>query len=239
MKGDFTRFTFEPNKQYTSVLMQQGRLQLDADWNEQMSILTYLNQTQIQDMIGALAGSPRQKGGKRDQEGFKIFATPDGEDLIIQPGSYYVGGLLSQLKEGTEVDAILVDDSTIQVAFREIDGQAFKKDQWIEILPQGTLLKITKEPDLQTQILKLKLDTTERKLPTNPPGAAVKFRRITTYKTQPNNPDPKPPEQGKNHLIYLNVWQRHITAIEDPDIREPGLGRSSRYDNARQNHLAG
>jgi hypothetical protein len=220
MKGDFTRFTFQPNKQYTSVLMQQGRLQLDADWNEQMSILAYLDQTQIVDMIGATAGTPKHK------EGFKIVATPDGSDLIIKPGSYYVGGLLCQLKEGTEVDAVLVNDSTLQVAFREIDGQAFKKDQWIEILPQGTLLKISKEPDSQTQILRLELDITERKLPTNQPGAAVKFRRITTYKSQPNNPAPSPiinTEDIDQYLIYLDVWQRHITAIEDPTIREPAL----------------
>ncbi len=38
MKGDFTRSTFRPQKHYTSVRMQQGRVQLDADWNEQMDI---------------------------------------------------------------------------------------------------------------------------------------------------------------------------------------------------------
>ncbi len=38
MKGDFTRSTFRSQKHYTSVRMQQGRVQLDADWNEQMDI---------------------------------------------------------------------------------------------------------------------------------------------------------------------------------------------------------
>ena len=38
MKGDFSRDTFDPAKQFTRVLMQQGRVQLDADWNEQIAI---------------------------------------------------------------------------------------------------------------------------------------------------------------------------------------------------------
>jgi hypothetical protein len=38
MKGDFSRFTFKKEKHYSSVRMQQGRVQLDADWNEQMDI---------------------------------------------------------------------------------------------------------------------------------------------------------------------------------------------------------
>ena len=70
MKGDFTRFTFEPRKRYTSVLMQQGRLQLDADWNEQMSIQNYLQQRQAQDMIGESAGTPATEAG------FQILPTP-------------------------------------------------------------------------------------------------------------------------------------------------------------------
>ena len=41
MKGDFTRDLFDPTKHYSGVLMQQGRVQLDADWNEQGSIQRY------------------------------------------------------------------------------------------------------------------------------------------------------------------------------------------------------
>jgi hypothetical protein len=31
MKGDFSRMTFDPGKQFMRVLMQQGRVQPDAD----------------------------------------------------------------------------------------------------------------------------------------------------------------------------------------------------------------
>src|SRR5665213_1393102 len=40
MKGDFTRDTFEPGPaEFYRVMIQQGRVQLDADWNEQIAIL--------------------------------------------------------------------------------------------------------------------------------------------------------------------------------------------------------
>ena len=41
MKGDFTRDTFDRTKHYSRVLMQQGRVTLDADWNEQTAILLH------------------------------------------------------------------------------------------------------------------------------------------------------------------------------------------------------
>ena len=34
MSSDFSRQRFKPSKNFSSVLMQQGRVQLDADWNE-------------------------------------------------------------------------------------------------------------------------------------------------------------------------------------------------------------
>src|SRR5438045_2745266 len=45
MKGDFSRSTFNPGKHYTSVRMQQGRVQTDADWNEQANIPAHLGET--------------------------------------------------------------------------------------------------------------------------------------------------------------------------------------------------
>ncbi len=38
MNGDFTRDTFESEKHFRQALMQQGRVMLDADWNEQQDI---------------------------------------------------------------------------------------------------------------------------------------------------------------------------------------------------------
>ena len=48
-----------------------------------------------------------------------------------------------------------------------------------------------------------------------------------TYRDQPHRPrwaghDPHLPEPPL--LVYLDVWERHITYIQDPEIREPALG---------------
>jgi len=45
MKGDFNR-----------VPMQQGRVQLDADWNEQAAILLHYSQALAADLIGPFGG---------------------------------------------------------------------------------------------------------------------------------------------------------------------------------------
>jgi hypothetical protein len=87
MKGDFSRVTFNPTKQYMRVLMQQGRVQLDADWNEQVDIFWHHWQNLIQDLIGPHGGPARALG-------FKIER--DDQNLTIGTGRYYVGGLLCE-----------------------------------------------------------------------------------------------------------------------------------------------
>ncbi|NJL11202.1 MAG: hypothetical protein HC908_16425 [Calothrix sp. SM1_7_51] len=47
-----------------------------------------------------------------------------------------------------------------------------------------------------------------------------------TYKNQPDYPNPEKLEKNSSYLVYLDVWQRHITAIEDPEIREAALDAS-------------
>jgi hypothetical protein len=44
MKGDVSRGTFNAAKHFIGVLLQQGRVQLDADYNEGLAILNYLAQ---------------------------------------------------------------------------------------------------------------------------------------------------------------------------------------------------
>jgi Family of unknown function (DUF6519) len=140
VKGDFTRLTFDPEKEYTGVLQQQGRVQLDADWNEQVEISAHRDRIVAADVIGP-CGAPERGGG------FAVSCT-EGADLRLSPGRLYVGGTLCVL--GAE----------------------------------------------------------------------------TTYFQQPHLPSAAPisPHDGRTDLVYLDVWQRHITAIEDPDIREPALG---------------
>ena len=38
MSGDYSRKRFNPEKHYQGVLRQQGRVDLDADWNEYVDL---------------------------------------------------------------------------------------------------------------------------------------------------------------------------------------------------------
>ncbi len=62
MSGDFSRLTFDPARHFDAVLMQQGRPQLDADWNEHEAIHSYRRETQTRDLVG-LHGAPREHAG--------------------------------------------------------------------------------------------------------------------------------------------------------------------------------
>jgi len=85
MKGDFSRIRFNPAKQYTAVLQQQGRVSLDADSNEEVAIEAHLRETTNVDVIGPY-------GGPIGDAGFELAIV--GAEIFIQPGRYYVDGLL-------------------------------------------------------------------------------------------------------------------------------------------------
>ncbi len=95
MKGDFARVTFDPARHFSQVLQQQGRVLLDADWNEQAHIQLHLLRALASDLVGPCwaAGS-----------GFAITSTmtnADGSskslslpDWQLSPGHFYVDGIL-------------------------------------------------------------------------------------------------------------------------------------------------
>ena len=62
MKGDYTRFTFKKENHFHDVRMQQGRVQLDADWNEQLDITAHRVETETVDLLG-YCGAPMHDGG--------------------------------------------------------------------------------------------------------------------------------------------------------------------------------
>lgn len=141
MKGDFSRLNlFDPLKQYTRVMEQQGRVQLDADWNEQADIFLHYLRTLAADLIGPFGGPAG------DEYGFEILS-PTKDDLTIGKGRYYVDGLLC------------------------------------EVRPAGN-------------------------------------EKTVSYLGQPH-PDAFP---ATPFLVYLDVWERHVTYLQDDSIREVALG---------------
>src|SRR4051812_24903072 len=94
MRGDITRQTFRSGNHYRSVLQQQGRVQLDADWNEQADIQAYLDRTVTADLIGG-SGAPRGNPGMAIAASAKPGEAA-GAELWIREGHYYVDGILCE-----------------------------------------------------------------------------------------------------------------------------------------------
>jgi hypothetical protein len=144
-RGDFTRDSFNSFRHFSRVLMQQGRVQIDADWNEQTAILLHYLQTLAAELIGEHGGT-----------GFEIIPVKDANNILtgftISSGHYYVNGILCENddRNGNEI-----------------------------------ALPYTAQSDYPVDA--------SQKLPDFP------------------------------FLIYLDVWERHISAIEDDSIREVAL----------------
>jgi hypothetical protein len=94
MYGDFSRLTFRPDL-YTAVFKQQGRVELDADANENTAILLNTIRRLAADVIG-------RHGGVDDS----LSITRSGQTVSIKPGAYYVDGIRVQVvprPDGTEL----------------------------------------------------------------------------------------------------------------------------------------
>lgn len=107
MKGDFTRDTFDATRHYTRVLMQQGRVQLDADFNEMNAILLNYLRSFSKDIIGPHGGPVSNLGyeivdinylSEDDKELLtEAGVLPlDRDDFLLGSGHYYVNGMLCE-----------------------------------------------------------------------------------------------------------------------------------------------
>jgi hypothetical protein len=85
MRADTTRDSFSAGKHYRHVLQQQGRVGLDAEWNEQRSIDDHLRRRALADVLGSAAGP---------LDGAAFAITSIGSALTIGAGRYYVDGVM-------------------------------------------------------------------------------------------------------------------------------------------------
>lgn len=170
MKKDASRDTFHREKHYRSVLMQQGRVQLDADWNEQSDIAADRVETETRDTVG-LCGAP------------------------IHDAGFEISGIRPAGTGGIEVGTIGTG-STARVG-RGVGG----------ITPQFAV------SDFLIGAGRMYVD-----------GFLCINEKTASYLTQPDFPSPPPIVDEGLYLVYLDVWQRHITALEDASIREVALG---------------
>lgn len=132
MKGDFTRDTFNPAKHFLRVLMQQGRVQLDADFNEQTAILLHYMQTLAADLIGP-------HGGPEANLGFGIVTDVRSVThltKIEKPAlkDEQTSGTVEQLLSGREKDAI---DFVITKGRYYVDGVLCENEDYVLYSEQG------------------------------------------------------------------------------------------------------
>ena len=165
MKNDITRDTFDRLNHFSRVLMQQGRVQLDADWNEQVSILLNYLQTMMVDLVGPGAGP-------LDACGFGLLLTQADVKALKLPKEDEAA-LMERLKK----EEILISQGRYYA-----DGLLAENDEFASFFQQPSS---SSNPDI------LKKMQAEAKGPV---------------------------------ILYLDVWERHITAIDDDRIREIALG---------------
>jgi hypothetical protein len=137
MPGDVSRSTFSKLRHYRAVRKQQGRVGIDADWNEQADITAHRFDTEALDLVG-------RYGVPKDNAGFGLSVVNNVP--VISAGRAYVDGILCE--------------------------------------NEGDALALTAQPDL---------------------------------------PNFQLPATAGRYLAYLDVWEREITALDDPNIREVAL----------------
>jgi Family of unknown function (DUF6519) len=223
MKADLTRSTFRREKHYNRVLMQQGRVQLDADWNEQADIAAHLDETTRIDVIGR-CGMPVHDAG------FGVSPLEGSGDLGVSAGRAYVDGILCE-SEASTIRVLQLGDAELVVESVVADGRELREGEWVELAATDVtpIVRQLAGVDVGARLLKLgvPLDAAEQG-DLEKAGDAV-IRRLITYFTQPHfagdptSDDETAPEPGL-YLFYLDVWQRHRTALEDESVREVALG---------------
>jgi hypothetical protein len=245
MKADLTRDTFHRLKHFSRVLTQQGRVQLDADMNEQAAILLHYVQTLAADLIGPA-------GGPSNNAGFQITAltpAPSPADFQIGFGNYYVNGLLCQADfTPIAIFPTSTGSATFQAMNWNSDFDLQTNPYYYEIFdatpsssppptPVPVQIASTSKTQSSANATEAQFQITFQPAPTLTGFVVPMLRRLITYLHQPDFPyvpaatPPSPPplfatkSTGSGYLqIYLDVWERVITYAEDDSIREVALG---------------
>ena len=85
MKTQISRTSFQPDKAFSGLYLQQGRMITDADWNELTDIEKSRLVAALADLVAS--GAPRENG-------LRIVADPsDSTKISIQPGVLYAEGV--------------------------------------------------------------------------------------------------------------------------------------------------
>ena len=202
-KGDFTRDTFHRAKHFSRVLMQQGRVQLDADWNEQTSILLHYLRTLAADLIGPHGGpaAPNADAG----EGFIIQATSSpSNDFTIGIGRYYVEGVLCE-------NGPLHTDGSAPTYFSQPD---YSRDKEKDALTDGPWLVYL---DVWERHIVCNQDDDIREVALGWPDTATRAKVVWQVKTTGAQPDS--PIQLTDFQTDDSAWSQYVAKNLQGDNR--------------------
>jgi len=170
-RGDVSRDTFDQTKRFSRVLMQQGRVQLDADWNEQNDILLHLLRSMAADLIGPHGGSGTQAGFALITNDTDVPALKDASGNTLDPDT--VLALKASLRDSGFL---------IGIGRYYVDGLLCESDRYLGFTEQ----------------------------------AGYPFTGVMSLG------DIR--DATGSFLVFLDVWERHVSCSEDGDICEVALG---------------
>lgn len=169
-RGDFSRDSFDPLKRFSRVLMQQGRVQLDSDWNEQSDILLHYLRSLATDLIGPHGGS--------GQPGFALITTEaEVDNLKDANGNALSEDVRRELKSSLRESGFLFGMGRYYV-----DGLLCENDSYLGFAEQQGY----------------------------PFAASLSIDDIR--------------DDTGTFIVFLDVWERHVSCNEDGDICEVALG---------------
>jgi hypothetical protein len=90
MAGDRARVSYDPSRKWRGLIAQQGRVTVEADWNEAATITDERDRLVTLDVVGTV-GTPDGGYSVTAVVTAGTPATPTG-DLTIEPGTLYLGG---------------------------------------------------------------------------------------------------------------------------------------------------
>jgi hypothetical protein len=162
MQGDYSLNPLTVRRNVSRVLLQQGRVMLDSDWNEQSAALLDWQRNLAADIIGP-------HGGVDDSFLITVEGANNKNRLSIARGVYYVDGIRC---------------ANAPLALFGLPAEKLKQ------LAQSHTLSFRPQP----------------------------FWPVEVKETDPHF-DP-----AKKWVVYLDVWERHVSAAQNSDYREIALG---------------
>jgi hypothetical protein len=246
MKGNFSRFRTGNETRYDAVLQQQGRVSLDSDWNEAAAIVARQQRQRTIDAFGHFAAV--------DDGFKVTYLPELRDLLIEPGRAYLAGLLVEAAqRHAVEVDAngtdltLTMSPDTARDAVR-VGGVYVLRTRGTthEILIRIASLDTRNDSGASTGAGRARggaalvaaratiARQSDRALATEVADAAgpSTIERVMTVRSQDVELPPDLSRDGgleqlvrsNPQSLVLDVWQSHVTAVEDPNLLEPALG---------------